>query len=104
VPTSPPTLCAYPGCGRLTSGGRCDEHRGEYDRSQRPARHRLYHSKRWERTSKRYRQRHPLCARCRRPAALVHHVQTIEARPDLAFDWSNLEALCSDCHNKEHGR
>lgn len=22
--------------------------------------------------------------------------------PDIALSWTNLEALCQDCHNKEH--
>lgn len=33
---------------------------------------------------------------------MVHHKQTIEDRPDLRLDLSNLESLCDSCHQKTH--
>lgn len=37
-----------------------------------------------------------------RRAAMVHHVISIEERPDLALDMGNLRSLCEACHNKRH--
>ncbi|WP_256815571.1 HNH endonuclease [Cytobacillus sp. Bac17] len=35
---------------------------------------------------------------------VVHHIKELEHHPDLALDEDNLETVCVDCHNKEHGR
>lgn len=35
---------------------------------------------------------------------VVHHVKEIENYPELALELDNLETVCVDCHNKEHGR
>lgn len=52
-----------------------------------------------------------LCERCLSrglivPAVIVHHKEhlTLETytRPEIALNFDNLEALCQDCHNKEH--
>ena len=56
---------------------------------------------------------HYMCAECmrlyeagllRRPrrASVVHHIQHLADRPDLALDLNNLESLCSWHHNQEH--
>ena len=37
-----------------------------------------------------------------RRATMVHHIKSIEERPDLALDLDNLRSLCSECHNVEH--
>ncbi|MGX0848987.1 putative kinase [Staphylococcus auricularis] len=34
----------------------------------------------------------------------VDHIQELQARPDLAYDMSNLVTLCVSCHNKKHRR
>lgn len=48
----------------------------------------------------------PLCECCRRkgfltPARHVHHKVPRKERPDLAYDWLNLESLCIPCHNAQ---
>ena len=43
----------------------------------------------------------PLCARCGYPANEVHHKIDRRERPDLAWDWANLESLCKPCHSRE---
>lgn len=47
-----------------------------------------------------------ICERCGEPAKVVHHkVWLTKERiqePSLTLSWNNLEALCQDCHNKEH--
>lgn len=35
---------------------------------------------------------------------VVHHIQELEDHPTLALEIDNLETVCVDCHNKEHGR
>ena len=54
-----------------------------------------------------------LCERCSTQynpvvAKIVHHRTYLTPvninDPYITFDWANLEALCQDCHNKEHRR
>ena len=54
-----------------------------------------------------------LCERCSRPdnpdvAKIAHHKIYLTKEninnPYIALSWDNLEALCQDCHNKEHHR
>lgn len=54
-----------------------------------------------------------LCERCSTPddptvAKVAHHKTYLTQRnindPYIALSWDNLEALCQDCHNKEHHR
>lgn len=47
------------------------------------------------------------CEECRRygrsvDATTAHHVKPVEQYPELAFDASNLRAICAACHSKEH--
>ncbi|MED2061030.1 HNH endonuclease, partial [Bacillus thuringiensis] len=35
---------------------------------------------------------------------VVHHIKELEHHPELALEKDNLETVCVDCHNKEHGR
>jgi 5-methylcytosine-specific restriction enzyme A len=35
---------------------------------------------------------------------VVHHIKELEYYPELALDEENLETVCVNCHNKEHGR
>ncbi|MBJ8113552.1 HNH endonuclease [Bacillus cereus group sp. N6] len=35
---------------------------------------------------------------------VVHHIKELEHHPELALDMDNLETVCVNCHNKEHGR
>lgn len=52
-----------------------------------------------------------LCERCLKkglynPAVIVHHKTYITkdnlSDPTIALSWDNLEALCRECHEKEH--
>lgn len=67
----------------------------------------FYHSKSWEETRRGYLvANHFLCERCGEPAKIVHHKRYLNKsninNADIALNWDNLEALCQDCHNKEH--
>lgn len=67
----------------------------------------FYSGARWMKLRDRFRRKHPICQRCEskaqaRETAVVHHkVERLE-RPDLSYEWSNLVALCHECHNREH--
>lgn len=47
-----------------------------------------------------------ICERCGVPAKIVHHKQYITPQtindPSITLNHDNLEALCQNCHNKEH--
>lgn len=43
-------------------------------------------------------------AKRKKIALVVHHKKELEHHPELALDEDNLETICVDCHNKEHGR
>lgn len=67
----------------------------------------FYHSKSWKDTRLTYlKAQHYLCERCGEPAKVVHHKHYLTKRninnTDITLNWDNLEALCQDCHNKEH--
>lgn len=48
-----------------------------------------------------------ICERCGRPGGIVHHKVPLTPKnindPAVALSWENLELLCQDCHNREHG-
>lgn len=49
---------------------------------------------------------HFICERCGSLATICHHKIWLNSEnvndPMVVFNWDNLEALCHDCHNKEH--
>ena len=74
----------------------------------------FYKSAAWRRIRKAALERdHYLCQDCMaakargemvrpRTATVVHHVLTVEQRPDLRLEMDNLVSLCDACHNKRH--
>lgn len=67
----------------------------------------FYKSQAWKRASAAYMaSQHYICERCGQPARICHHKTWLNGRnvddPAIALDASNLEALCIECHNKEH--
>ena len=72
----------------------------------------FYVLQKWIRCARGYRNAvGGLCERCRAkglivPAEEVHHKIKLTPdninRPEIALNWSNLIALCKDCHMKEH--
>ena len=72
----------------------------------------FYKTKEWKQCRAAYlRSQNYLCERCRNkgkhvPARIVHHKEHLTAfnveDPKIAYGFNNLEALCLDCHNKEH--
>lgn len=42
------------------------------------------------------------------PAEIVHHIVEVTPEnigdPSVALNWSNLEAVCRECHAEKHGK
>lgn len=76
--------------------------------------HDFYKTYAWNNCARLYRKSvGGLCERCLArglivPAAEVHHKIKLTPEnlsdPTIALNWENLEALCKDCHLKEHSR
>lgn len=69
---------------------------------------RFYKSKAWEQCRLAFvSSKFGLCERCYRPGNIVHHKIYLTPYnindPEITLGWDNLELLCQDCHNKEHG-
>lgn len=72
----------------------------------------FYNSATWKNCKEEYlRSKGYLCERCLKqgkitPAKIVHHKIHLNPNninnPEVAIGFNNLEALCQDCHNKEH--
>jgi len=71
----------------------------------------FYNSKEWKVCRAAYLSQHSLCERCLQkgeitPAVIVHHRIHLNKQnvndPSITLNHDNLEALCLDCHNKEH--
>lgn len=79
----------------------------EYNRRRDPKYIRFYNSEDWKILSATYIQdRGYRCECCGKIATEVHHVDPIQTPSgwDRRLDYTNLEALCTACHNKRHGR
>lgn len=72
---------------------------------------RFYNSQRWQKTRAAFLSAHPYCNRHELagvivPAEHVHHVIELDEEnikdPEITLSWDNLEALCHECHTKEH--
>lgn len=64
----------------------------------------FYSSTRWIRLRLAFLAENPLCHDCKVegrivPAVDVHHIKERKDFPELAYEWSNLQALCKRCHN-----
>lgn len=107
VPLRP---CLFRGCGVATSGGWCVRHAAE--RTKREAMRRatrsgprVYDTARWKALRRAVLAERPICEACGKAAATeVDHVVRVSARPDLAFERSNLQARCKPCHSAKTSR
>lgn len=69
----------------------------------------FYDSKQWRKVRELYKkQQLGLCERCYKRGNEVHHKIYLTPEnvhdPKIALDFSNLELLCTKCHNEEHKR
>ena len=68
----------------------------------------FYKGKAWRRVSAAYMaSKCYICERCGKPASICHHRIWLNGSnvkdPYIALSFDNLEALCIECHNAEHG-
>lgn len=45
---------------------------------------------------------HPYCAVCGLVGEQVHHKTPRAVRPDLCYEWDNLQTVCEACHKAIH--
>lgn len=104
-----PTPCRKGSCPATTThdSGYCEQHRGERWDDDRPTAAERGYDYRWQKASKAYRRRNPICERCAdknppvtREAAAVHHLEPL---PDGArLDPENMMSVCRGCHSDLH--
>lgn len=100
--------CTYPGCPSLVPRGRCPQHApriGDGDPLL-PLLHHIhkpfYNSASWRKARSFYLSLHPICELCHSSLATeVHHILSLDSRPDLALTPSNFQATCRPCHSRE---
>ena len=96
----------HPGCPNLTDGLYCEQHKHLHpDRAS--AFRRGYGSK-WQRVSKAYLRKHPLCVMCLAKgryvqATVVDHRVPHRGNYELMWSESNWQALCKSCHDRKTG-
>lgn len=82
----------------------CLQHQREEDKrinANRPTDRRSYGA-RWQRIRGRFLQDYPLCAKCRAPSTVAHHI--VRRRDGGSDDYDNLMPLCDACHSRLHVR
>lgn len=67
----------------------------------------FYDSKEWEACRNGFMEsKYYICERCGGVAKICHHkIYLTPANindPNITLNWDNLEALCQDCHTREH--
>lgn len=67
----------------------------------------FYKSKEWRALSRLFLlSKNYVCERCGNPACIAHHKIYLTpetfGNPEIALNPENLEALCLECHNREH--
>jgi len=107
MPRKPKRPCSYPGCGRLTDGQYCEEHKRmaerQYNRYGRDPDTNKRYGRAWKKIRARFLSQHPLCEQCEKagrltPAEEVHHI--LPLADGGTHDEDNLMALCKSCHSR----
>jgi len=106
VPRKAKRPCSHPGCPNLTDGRYCEEHKALHP--DRPSAASRGYGSKWQRVSKAYLRKHPLCVKCLSEgkyvsASVVDHI--VPHRGDKLLFWneSNWQALCKPCHDRKTG-
>ncbi|MEE5994204.1 MAG: HNH endonuclease signature motif containing protein [Oscillospiraceae bacterium] len=98
--------CRHPNCPNLTDGQYCEQHKHLYP--DRPSASKRGYGSKWQRISKAYLRKHPLCVKCLSegrftPAEVVDHVIPHRGDSLLMWDESNFQALCKIHHDRKTG-
>lgn len=117
MPYRPARPCRQPGCPGLTNdrSGYCEQHKPQVLRQQdheRPNANQRGYTYRWNKYTKHYLIRHPLCVLCLqkdiiKEAECVDHICPHKGDQTLFWDPDNHQALCLSCNSvkaaKEEG-
>lgn len=96
MPRTAPQACPY--CRQVYAGRRCPC-RPQWQGSHSPP-----STRRWRKLRALKLDANPRCewsAGCGRPATEVDKIIPYAERPDLQFDWDNLQSLCHDHHEQK---
>ena len=103
--------CAYRGCRELTSSRFCEAHTKteakRYNQTERDPDSNKRYGRAWKKIKTAFLTANPLCVICKAsgkltPAAVAHH--KIKIAEGGTNDWSNMEALCLECHSRLHAK
>jgi 5-methylcytosine-specific restriction protein A len=99
-----PSLRSCSDCGRIAEGKRCPE--CEAKRPKRPTYRQRGYGAEWDKLSKAYRVRHPVCELpgCDKPSKAVDHIDNRGPNGPRGYDESNLQALCWSHHSQKTAR
>ena len=100
------SLCAEPGCRRLTRSSRCADHRRTANDVARGKKNRKLYNRRWEKSRTRYLAKHPLCVTCLangKTAAATEIGHIVPHGGDLELFWrsDNWQVLCKSGHSRK---
>ncbi len=104
------TLCSYPGCRKMIPWGEryCAEHakKKASDVAERKSANARGYTYKWQKASKAFLARHPLCVMCEakgivRAAQVVDHIKPHKGNQQLFWDRKNWQALCKQCHDRK---
>jgi 5-methylcytosine-specific restriction protein A len=110
MPSKPLRPCSHVGCPKLVSSGKCDEHKtAEHRHYNRYVRDdeskKFYNSARWRQVRVGKMRLNPLCEECQRNGQITAGVLVDHIVPwkdgGSKLDLSNLQTLCTACHNKK---
>jgi hypothetical protein len=54
----------------------------------------------WQRLRARFLHHHRVCRLCSAPAKHVDHIVPVRRAPERRLDWTNLQPLCAEHHNR----
>jgi 5-methylcytosine-specific restriction protein A len=77
-----------------------EKDRDEHRHNNRSFDRQFYQSKEWRRVRNAFIAANPKCVQCGGPSNIADHIVRIKDGGD-PLNWSNLQAMCSRCHNKK---
>ena len=98
--------CGHLGCPELVEAPQlyCGEHKPLHP--DRPSASKRGYGSKWQRVSKAYLRKHPLCVKGRAEgkyvtATVVDHIQAHRGDAVLMWNQDNWQALCKPCHDRK---
>ncbi|MBR1530240.1 MAG: HNH endonuclease [Oscillospiraceae bacterium] len=96
--------CRHPGCPNLTDDKYCEEHKHLYP--DRPSSSSRGYGTKWQKASKAFLRKHPLCAACQADgrytlATVVDHITPHRGDKSLFWNQNNWQPLCKPCHDRK---